>query len=688
MTTSLRKQFSTSLASALLKDIQYQKSIYYYFLGKLEQWGATDTPPISVQSLSEAEDIQIRNNSAYFKRITPNDVTLVCPRYDWTSGTLYPQWDNTLDMDGQQFFVLTTDNRVYKCLNNNFGALSTVKPTGNPLQPFTTADGYLWKYMYTVPTFKRSRFVSVNYIPVQRALTDSFYNRGAVDTVTILNGGTGYIDAPLTFITVGAGTTTGSGAAATFTRNASGGIETISVTNGGSGYTKGVRVVMNSTVGENAVLLPVISAGVVTSVTILNAGVGYQATDSISFVVGGAVLVPSVSRSTGSIVDVKIIDAGAGYLTAPTLTASTMFPATVDGLYTGNSTAILESIVDAGSIQRVLIRDPGIGYPAANDTQIIVSGDGTGLSLTPVILDGTIVDIIVEDPGVGYTNLTLSVVGAGTGAILRPVFSDADYNSDQSVVEQVAVDGAIYAVAITNQGTGYTNTTVAQIIGDGNGATATVTVLSGKVVKVNMTSFGQGYTRATVVITDPARNNAFNEFVDAVTYAILPPGNGHGVDAVNELFGKAVAISSAIRSDPILTQYGQDYRQFGILHSPRNQITNKVSTTDFTFNTYRIQFNNTIGMIIDEVLLLGTLRYRVVYINDIDAYLQPLQKTIADPMGTFIAENDIARQYISSDVIESPIINKYSGELMYVSNENPFEFSDTQGLLVKTYIQF
>lgn len=688
MTTSLRKQFSTFLAKSLLKDIQYQKSIYYYFLGKLEQWGENDEPPTTPQLLSEAEDVSIRSNAAYFKKITPNDVTLVCSRYEWQMGATYPQWDHTADMDGQPFYVITNNSRVYKCLGNNFGAASTVKPTGNPLQPFYTADGYLWKYMYTVPAFKQSRFTSVNYIPVQRALTDSFYNRGAVDKVTILNPGSGYTDAPLTFISVSGGTTTGSGATATFTLNPSGGIETATVTNGGSGYTRGVRIAVNSVIGENAILIPVITGGVVTSINIVNSGVGYQLTDSISFNVGGAFLVPSVTRNTGSIDKVIIMDAGAGYLTPPTLTVSTLFPAPIDGLYDGNSTAVLECVVDNGSIQRVLIRDPGVGYPAASDTQIIVSGDGAGLSLTPVVIEGEIVDIIVEDPGIGYTNLVLTVVGAGTGALLRPVFADSDYNSDQSVVEQVGVDGAIYTAAITEQGTGYTQNATAQVVGDGSGATCTVTVVAGKVVKVNMTAFGSGYTRASIIVSDAFRNNNFGEFVDAVAYPILPPTNGHGTDAVNELYGKTLAISSAIRSDPVLTQYGQEYRQFGLLHSPRNLITEKLSTIDFTFNTYKIQFNNTLGMLVDEVLMLGALRYRVVYIDDINAYLQPLQKTIVNPTGTFIAQDDVGRQYITSDVLQSPVINKYTGELLYVSNENPFEFSDTQGLLVKTYIQF
>ena len=198
-------------------------------------------------------------------------------------------------MDGEAFYVVTDANEVFKCLNNNNGAPSTVKPSGNVLAPLQTSDGYTWKYMYTIPSFKRSRFMSVNYIPVQRALSDSFYSSGSLESVSILRSGSGYSDTQQTII-IASGATTGSGAEATFTVNASGGIETVTVTNGGSGYTRGVRVVVQSSIGINAVLEAVINdSGVVTAVTIINPGAGYSFVDSIQFIVGGAILLPLVS---------------------------------------------------------------------------------------------------------------------------------------------------------------------------------------------------------------------------------------------------------------------------------------------------------------------------------------------------------------------------------------------------------
>lgn len=687
MAYTLRKQFSTSLATTFINDIQFQRSNYYYFLGKLDSWCGGEFPPQIPQELSESEDVAIRNNAAYFKKITPNDVTLVCPRYDWISGNVYTQWDDTQELDGQPFYVVTDEQQVYKCLDNNIGQPSTIKPTGKNLRAFKTLDGYTWKYMYTIPSFKKSRFNSINFIPVQRALSDSFYNQGSVEAVSVLEGGSGYTDTQQTFITV-IGTTTGSGATATFTLNAAGGIESVTVTNGGSGYSAGVRVTIPSIVGENAVLRAVVSGGIVTGVDIINPGIGYSTSlDAIEFTVGGAVLIPTISSVTGAITDVIIIDAGAGYISAPTLTVNAV---TGTGAYAGNTTALLESVIDDGSIQRVLIRDPGVNYPYSSNTTIQVQGDGTGLSLSPIIYNGELIDVIVENPGYGYTNLILTVIGDGTGAAIRPIYANSDYNSDQSVVEQVAVDGAIYSIVVTEMGTGYNGTTTVTIDGDGTGASAHAVVVGNQITQIIMDDWGSGYSRAAVTISDPNRFNNFGQYVDASAYAILPPVNGHGVDAVKEMYGRTLAISSSIRSDPTLTQYNQDFRQFGIIHQPRRNISNKLSTIDFDFNVYEIIANNVAGMLADDVLVGSNGdRFRVVFFNVSSViWLQPLQRGLRVPSDTLVSETNPANTYIVQEVVTRPRINKHSGNLMYVANEAPFEFSDTQGLLIKTYISF
>lgn len=692
MPNALRSQFNTLMASSFLSSIQNQKDKLYYFLGKIEDWGtAGEFPPIQPPSLKFEEDVSIRNNIAYFKKIEPGDVTLVTDRYEWTSGVTYTQWDHTQIMDGQNFFVVTNENNVYKCLHNNFNQPSTVKPSGRFIQPLQTTDGYLWKFMYNIPTFKKDRFYSFNYIPVQRSLTNSFYSKGSIENVAILNGGSGYTDTQLTQIVV-SGTTTGAGASVTLVVNELGQITGFTSLVGGSGYTAGVKISVTSATGENAELTAVIVAGVITSITIDDPGFGYSASDTVSFDVGGAVLIPKINAG-GSIVDVIISNSGAGYTNTPTLSFNFLPGADqsqIDGAYTGNTSAILEAVMYDGEIKRVLIKDPGIEYPRNTSTNITTNGDGENLLLSPVVFNGEIIDVIVENPGIGYTTAIITVNGVGTAANLSAIFSTGDYNSEQSVIEQMAVEGAIYSIKTTNGGNGYTNTTTVSIEGDGTGATATATVdINGTITQINVTSYGSGYSYANIVINDINRSTTLGPaLVDATAYAILPPIRGHGYDAVRELYAKTVAISTAIRTDSIAKTLQQTYRQYGILANPRTLLSNRLSTVDYDLNMYSVTINSTLGIVLDEILTISNkYSYRVVYVQGNILWIQPLQITSGKPSGFLVASDGIRSHQIQS-LLTEPLINKYTGNLLYSANETPFEFSDTQGILVKTYITF
>ena len=360
MPLSIRNEFHTDVASLLLNEIQYQKSAYYYFLGKPEAWATEDFAPVDAEANSTLEDTRIRTNALYFKKISPSEVTLVTKRYNWVFGETFAEWNHTVDMTEENFFVFTIDDHnVYKCLDNCNGAPSTVKPEGKGFLPFRTPDGYLWKYMYTVPNFKRKAFSSSQFIPVQRSLTDSFYNRGSIEHIGVSSPGSGYTSTPLTTIVVSGGTTTGSGAVLSIDSfGIAGSIAGVSVVSGGMDYDLGAMVQFVSVNGREAKIDLTITSGVVTGATIVNGGYGYTTGDLAKVVVGGAEFLPVISRVSFGLSDVITINPGVGYTTAPTLTLISAL-GTPSGLYPGNASAIIEPILVNGKIERALIRDPG-----------------------------------------------------------------------------------------------------------------------------------------------------------------------------------------------------------------------------------------------------------------------------------------------------------------------------------------
>jgi hypothetical protein len=97
-----------------------------------------------------------------------------------------------------QFYVMTDEYNVYKCLDNNNGAKSTTKPIGTQVLPISLSDGYVWKYMFNVPIALRTKFLNDQYFPVVTALSQQFYSNGGVEAVKIESRGSNYTAMTLT----------------------------------------------------------------------------------------------------------------------------------------------------------------------------------------------------------------------------------------------------------------------------------------------------------------------------------------------------------------------------------------------------------------------------------------------------------------------------------------------------------
>ena len=221
----------------------------YMTIGRTLPWTNDNTPPSPVDC--EVEQSAAFHDMLSAKLISPTDVSLVIPRYNWSlgpdniSGLVWTQYTNGIDLFDPNsglppFYVITDELNVYKCLNNNGGVVSTIKPTGTGTSSPPLADGYVWKYMYTVASADVLKFVTNEWIPVKTLLTnDGSYQwpvqqaavRGTIDRIDMVYSGTQYTIAPDISI-VGDGT----GAAATAVVN-NGNVTKIIVNTAGSGYT-------------------------------------------------------------------------------------------------------------------------------------------------------------------------------------------------------------------------------------------------------------------------------------------------------------------------------------------------------------------------------------------------------------------------------------------------------------------
>ena len=86
----------------------------------------------------------------------------------------------------QPFYVVTDQLNVYKCLGNNNGGVSTIKPSSTSpanTTPAAETDGYIWKYMYTISDADSDKFLTTNWMPVKTLTsTDDGSNQWDVQT--------------------------------------------------------------------------------------------------------------------------------------------------------------------------------------------------------------------------------------------------------------------------------------------------------------------------------------------------------------------------------------------------------------------------------------------------------------------------------------------------------------------------
>jgi hypothetical protein len=178
MPALITNKYKTFLAKNFLAGLTANTLQAYVFVGRPQQWiddannAVSDSaPPVPVDDV-QTTDFDHWRDMLGMKRVSDANTQIVVARRDWTANTIYDQYDDLdVSLASKAFYVLDTSMglpyKVYKCLWNNKGGHSTSAPTtiGTALTPQTTADGYVWQYMYTIGTLDR-KFLTTQWMPV------------------------------------------------------------------------------------------------------------------------------------------------------------------------------------------------------------------------------------------------------------------------------------------------------------------------------------------------------------------------------------------------------------------------------------------------------------------------------------------------------------------------------------------
>jgi hypothetical protein len=206
LSASRSKNIDIFVAKQVKESVSEPSSSNVYLtFGKSSSWPNDSSPLQANTSVVSYNDIW--KNMIGAKRIVGNNIRHAIPRINWISGTVYAAYDDTLDSlelfaTNNNFYVITSEHHIFKCLDNNGGVISTVMP--NILVTtthFQTADGYIWKYMYSLTAEEKLRFLTTNFMPV-RTIEESDNSQqwnvqdnaidGAIHVIKVTNPGNNY----------------------------------------------------------------------------------------------------------------------------------------------------------------------------------------------------------------------------------------------------------------------------------------------------------------------------------------------------------------------------------------------------------------------------------------------------------------------------------------------------------------
>lgn len=307
--------------------------------GRTDNEGTDAAPLTPVDSIGD--EFYNFDDMLAAKKVTSSDISIVIPRRNWATGTVYDYYrhdygnritggtstqtanSGATSLFDATYYVMSSTFNVYKVLDNNGDAASTVEPTGTSSSILTTGDGYKWKYMYTLSATQQANFLSTDFMAVATNSTvSSAAVDGAVNIVKIKTAGSG----------------------------------------GANGTHTGVPIRGD---GSSGVATVTVSGGAVTAVTVTTPGTGY----TFAYITNADIVAAGATSLTGSELDVIIEPKGGHGFNAVTELGG--FFVMMNTNFEAGETSNTGDFTTANDFRRVsLMRDPDSGGSAASATTL------------------------------------------------------------------------------------------------------------------------------------------------------------------------------------------------------------------------------------------------------------------------------------------------------------------------------
>jgi hypothetical protein len=225
------------------------------------------------------------------------------------------------------------------------------------------------------------------------------------------------------------------------------------------------------------------------------------------------------------------------------------------------------------------------------------------------------------------------------------------------------------------------------IVGNGSGAAAEVTVVEGVITEVIITDRGTNYTFADVVIT--------GDGVGADLRTVISPQGGHGSNIPQELLATTLGVSLNIEDFQSDFFLDNDFRQYGIIKNINEYGTDTFLTDNTGNGCFVVTVPDDTQYNLDDVITTdGGGKFTVVYVNNNKIYLLPsinniTENSVLTNVTTGISNLPILpNTTLVTDNFVEPDITQNSGNIIFLNNIPPLQRQDDQTETIKMYINF
>lgn len=559
MSHLITKNFEVFSASQFKESLtEPANTIFYLFYGRHTPFTDDNNPP-EVTNSQEGTFYDIYDDMIGGKKVNDTDVVHMISRYGWQSGTIYEPYDSqTADLHTKQFYVVVQESsfyNVFKCLDNNYDTPSTQAPSKAEVNEddeiyITEQDGYVWKYMYSIPSTTWDKFTTEEFMPVVANTTvANTAVDGAIYSIQVEQVGRDYSSYAEGYIQA---------------TNVGGDEEIVSV----AGTT---GIVFNLANTNGTFVKEEVATAYLESIIISDGGSGYSNDDTIVITGGSpatAAAANLVTDNTGTVVSINIGTRGKLYDNTANVTAT----------ITSNTGSSANLIVRLGTANGIVT-----DIDSSNNTITVSNIRGRMNQLDGII--GLTSNATSNITGVTYVGDSLSsntdfykgsilYIDHGTGAGQYKQIQEYSVTTNE---KRLIVNGAFETPLSTDSH--FIIGPKVTITGDGSGAVALAKVNStlniNAIANIQMLSVGSGYTYADVLITGNTgfvTNATTNSYItqSATARAVLSPKGGHGSDVLNELFANRIGISVTLANTESATlSVENDFRQVGLLKDPK-----------------------------------------------------------------------------------------------------------------------